>query len=135
MATSSRSPKPPKPQKSDAQDSIEVGFGESMRELHGNVMQAMNVIHTRAQDRNDAHVLRKLEEVSQLFESYRNTNGEFTDNWLKFSNHIEAYYKRQAKNDDEVFLVTSGEEALAIAASADPIIGVLDPVGMAARGC
>jgi hypothetical protein len=30
----------------DAQDSIEVGFGDSMRELHGNVMQAVNVIHT-----------------------------------------------------------------------------------------
>jgi hypothetical protein len=123
---------------SNTNDHLEIGFGDSMRELHGNVTQAINVVRTRLGNQtegriSDAQTLRRLEEVNNLFEAHLKTVGEFCDDWQKFADFLKAFYKAQRKRNERIFLVTSGGEALAIAASTDPINGVLDPVGMAAK--
>jgi hypothetical protein len=123
---------------SNINDHLEIGFGDSMRELHGNVTQAINVVRTRLGNQtegriSDAQTLRRLEEVNNLFEAYLKTAGEFCDDWQKFADFLKGFYKAQRKRNERIFLVTSGGEALAIAASADPVNGVLDPVGMAAK--
>jgi hypothetical protein len=119
-------------------DDIEVGFGDSMRELHSNVISAIDVIQLRSTSLRDKRVddavtLRRLEEVRQLFDTYLRTVGPFSDEWKKFASHIEGYYARQNKIKDQRFLVQSGGQALAIAASADPVNGVLDPIGMSSK--
>jgi hypothetical protein len=124
---------------SKANENTQAGFGDSMRTMHSNIMQAMAVIRTRLTDKaqapfSDSQTMRKLEEVNKLLNLYLEVEGDFTDNFEKFVTHIETFYKKQALQLNENFLVTSGGEALAIASSADPINGVLDPLAMALRG-